>query len=78
MNIRCDHNTNSQGESGKRVGLRGEQDVINHIDGFAKILNFDNCKLDGQELIDGVLWFDDTEVPSLIQTTCALTINSGM
>ena len=50
----------SQGKMGKRIGAQDEKDVMKHVDGFAKILNFDDCKSDGEELIDSVLWFDDT------------------
>ena len=48
-----------QGKMGKNVGAQGEKDVMEHVDGFAKILNFDNCKSNGEELIDSLLWFDD-------------------
>ena len=50
----------SQGRTGNKIGIQDEKHVIEHVDGFAKILNFDDCKSNGDELIDGVLWFDDT------------------
>ena len=48
-----------QGKMGKNVGAQGEKDVMKHVDGFAKILNFDDCKSNGEELIDSLLWFDN-------------------
>ena len=49
-----------QGKIGENIGAQGEKDVMEHVDGFAKILNFDDCKSNGEELIDSLLWFDDT------------------
>lgn len=54
------HLNRSQGRMGKRIGIQDEKDVMKYVDRFAKILNFDDCKSDGDELIDSVLWFDDT------------------
>lgn len=50
----------SQGRIGKRIGAQNEKNVMKHVDEFAKILNFDDCQSNGNELIDSVLWFDDT------------------
>ena len=50
---------NRKGKIGTKIGGQGEKDVMKYVDGFAKILNFDDCKSNGDELIDGVLWFDD-------------------
>lgn len=54
------HLNRSQGRMGKRIGIQDEKDVMKYVDEFAKILNFDDCKSDGDELIDSVLWFDDS------------------
>ena len=51
---------NRKGKIGTKIGGQGEKDVMKYVDGFAKILNFDDCKSNGDELIDSVLWFDDT------------------
>ena len=50
----------SQGRIGKRIGIQDEKDLIKHVHGFAKILNFNDCKSNAGELIDSVLWFNDT------------------
>ena len=50
----------TQGKIGKRIGKQDEKNVMTHVDRFAKVLNFDDCKSNGEELIDSVLWFDDT------------------
>lgn len=49
----------SRGRMGKRIGAQDEKDVMKHVDRFAKVLNFDDCKSNRDELIDSVLWFND-------------------
>ena len=49
-----------QGRIGKRIGAQDEKNVMKYVDGLAKVLNFDDCKSNRGELIDSVLWFDDT------------------
>ena len=51
---------NLKGKIGTKIGRQGEKDVMQHVDNFAKILNFNDCKSNREELIDSVLWFDDT------------------
>ena len=50
---------NRKGKIGTKIGGQGEKDVMKHVDNFAKILNFDDCKSNNEELIDSLLWFDD-------------------
>ena len=40
-----------QGKIGNKIGIQDEKDVMEHVDRFAKVLNFDDCKSNKEELL---------------------------